>query len=118
MTYMFWGFTHEQAHPRPLTGPLIPVLWRVMTSPTRNSTVLDALVGKKVCVIQYDDVDDSVLAHCVGVDEQFIALRRESINEPSLFINLTNVREIDVFRSDAEGEVRYLRAVKAEDAAD
>ena len=89
-----------------------------MTSTTRNSTVLESLVGKKVWVIQFDDVDDSVLAHCVGVDEQFIALRRESENEPSLFINLTNVREIDVFRSDQEGEVRYLRAVKTEDMAD
>ncbi len=89
-----------------------------MTSTTRNSTVLESLVGKKIWVIQYDDIDDSVLAHCVGVDEQFIALRRESESEPSLFINLTNVREIDVFRSDQEGEVRYLRAVKIDDAAD
>ncbi len=89
-----------------------------MTSTPRTRTVLDTLVGKKVWIIQYDDVDDAVLAHCVGVDEQFIALRRESEGEASLFINLTNVREVEVFRSDGEAEVRYLRAVKSDETAE
>ena len=89
-----------------------------MTSTPRTRTVLDTLVGKKVWIIQYDDVDDAVLAHCVGVDEQFIALRRESEGEASLFINLTNVREVEVFRNDGEAEVRYLRAVKSDETAE
>jgi hypothetical protein len=94
------------------------IIPRVFPPTPRNGTVLESLVGQKVWIIQYDDIDDAVLAHCVGVDEQFIALRRESEGEPSLFINLTNVREVEVFRGDSGGEIRYLRAVKPEEIAD
>lgn len=73
---------------------------------------MQSLIGKKVWIIQYDDEEDAVLGICVGVDQNFIALRQELEVEPSLFINLTNVKEIEVFRSDGEGELRYLRAVK------
>ena len=73
---------------------------------------MESLIGKKVWIIQYDDEEDAVLGICVGVDQNFIALRQELEVEPSLFINLTNVKEIEVFRSDGEGELRYLRAVK------
>ena len=77
---------------------------------------MQSLVGKKIWVIQYDDEEDAVLGICEGLDNNFVALRQELETEPSLFINLTNVKEIEVFRSDAEGELRYLRAVKDEDA--
>ena len=56
-----------------------------------------------------------MLGNCLGVDQNFIALRQEHEAEPSLFINLTNVKEIEVFRTDGEGELRYLRAVKDDD---
>ena len=76
---------------------------------------MQSLVGKKVWVIQYDDEEDAVLGICLGVDQNFIALRQEHEADPSLFINLTNVKEIEVFRTDGEGELRYLRAVKDEE---
>ena len=76
---------------------------------------MQSLVGKKVWVIQYDDEEDAVLGICLGVDQNFIALRQEHEAEASLFINLTNVKEIEVFRADGEGELRYLRAVKDEE---
>jgi hypothetical protein len=76
---------------------------------------MQSLEGKKVWVIQYDDEEDAVLGICLGVDQNFIALRQEHESDPSLFINLTNVKEIEVFRADGEGELRYLRAVKDEE---
>ncbi len=76
---------------------------------------MKTLIGKKVWVIQYDDEEDAVLGICVGLDQSFIALRQEHEGDASLFINLTNVKEIEVFRTDGEGELRYLRAVKEED---
>ncbi|GMV42811.1 MAG: hypothetical protein AMXMBFR64_45270 [Myxococcales bacterium] len=73
---------------------------------------MERLVGKKIWVIQYDDEDDSVIGICEGFSNNFIALRQEQETEPSLYIHLANVKEIEVFRTEGEGEVRFLRAVK------
>jgi hypothetical protein len=76
---------------------------------------MNSLVGKKVWVIQYDDEDDAVLGICEGFENNFIKLRQELEEEPSLYINLANVKEIELFRPDGEGELRYLRAVTSEE---
>lgn len=73
---------------------------------------MERLVGKKIWVIQYDDEDDSVIGICEGFSNNFIALRQEHEVDPSLYIHLANVKEIEVFRTEGEGEVRFLRAVK------
>lgn len=67
------------------------------------------LVGKKVWVIQYDDEENSVIGLVEGIDTGFIALRMEHETEPTLYVNLANVKEIEVFRERAEGELRLLR---------
>ena len=77
---------------------------------------METLIGKKVWVIQYDE-EDHVLAVCEGIDAQFIKLRQEHETEPSLYMSLNNVKEIQVFRPEGEGELRYLRAVATEDTS-
>ena len=67
------------------------------------------LVGKKVWVIQYDDEDDTVLGICEGFSDGFVAIRGEQEDEPTLYVNLANVREIEVYRPPGEGELRLLR---------
>ncbi len=67
------------------------------------------LVGKKVWVIQYDDEDNSVIGVMEGVDNGFIALRMEHEQDPTLYVSLANVKEIEVFRERGEGELRLLR---------
>jgi hypothetical protein len=76
---------------------------------------LKTLIGKKVWVIQYDDEDDAVLGICEGFEHNFVKLRQELEKEPSLYINLANVKEIELYRPDGEGELRFLRAVPAEE---
>ena len=44
-----------------------------------------------------------------SVDAGFIALRNENEPVPSLYVNLTNVKEIELFRQQGEGELRLLR---------
>ena len=70
---------------------------------------LKRLVGKKVWVIQYDDEDNSVIGVVEGVGDGFIALRMDHETDPTLYVNLTNVKEIEVFREKGEGELRLLR---------
>lgn len=77
--------------------------------------IMKNLVGKKIWVIQYDDEDDSVLGICEGFDSSFVALRQELETEPSLYVNLANVKEIEVYRASGEGELRVLKAVKDDD---
>lgn len=67
------------------------------------------LVGKKVWVIQYDDDENSVIGVVDGVDDSFIALRMEHEQDPTLYVNLANVKEIEVFRENGEGELRLIR---------
>lgn len=76
---------------------------------------LKSLVGKKVWVIQYDDEDDAVLGICEGFENNFVKLRQDMEKEPSLYINLANVKEIEVFRPEGEGELRFLRAVTSDE---
>lgn len=74
------------------------------------------LVGKKVWVIQYDDENDSVIGVVEGVEQGFIALRMEHEVEPTLYVNLANVKEIEVFRDRGDGgELRLLRFPGGED---
>ena len=70
---------------------------------------LKRIIGKKVWVIQFDDEDNSVIGIAEGVDNGFIALRMEHETGPTLFVNLANVKEIEVFRERGEGELRLLR---------
>jgi hypothetical protein len=67
------------------------------------------LEGKKVWVIQFDDEDNSVIGIVEGVDSGFIALRMEHETSPTLYVNLANVKEIEVFRERGDGELRLLR---------
>ena len=70
---------------------------------------MQALIGQKVWVIQFDDEDTSVIGIVDSVSDGFIALRNEREPAPSLFVNLRNVKEIEVFRNEGEGELRLLR---------
>ncbi len=70
---------------------------------------MQRLVGKKVWVVQYDDEDNSVYGVVDGIADGFIALRFEADTEPTLYVNITNVKEIEVFRERGEGELRLLR---------
>lgn len=67
------------------------------------------LLNKKVWVIQYDDEDNSVIGVVEGVDNGFIALRMEHETDPTLYVNLGNVKEIEVFRERGDGELRLIR---------
>lgn len=73
------------------------------------------LIGQKVWVVQFDDDDTSVIGIVESIDQGFIALRNERETEPSLYVNLTNVREIEVFKTSNEGELRLLRFPDRED---
>jgi len=70
---------------------------------------MQRLIGQKVWVIQFDDEDTSVIGIVDAVDSGFIALRNERESSPSLYVNLTNVKEIEVYRHEGEGELRLLR---------
>ncbi len=67
------------------------------------------LVGKKVWVIQFDDEDDTVLGWCEGFADGFIAIRGDHDDTPTLYVNLSNVREIELYRDPPESELRLLR---------
>jgi len=67
------------------------------------------LIGQKVWVVQFDDDDTSAFGIVDSIDQGFLALRNERETEPSLYVNLTNVREIEVYRASGEGELRLLR---------
>ena len=70
---------------------------------------MQRLVGQKVWVIQFDDEDDSIVAIVDAIDSGFIALRTELETTASIYVNLTNVKEIEIFRSEGEGTLRLLR---------
>ncbi len=79
---------------------------------------MQGLVGKKVWVVQYDDEDNSVYGLVDSVENGFIALRFEHESEPMLWVNLQNVKEIEVFRERGEGELRLLRFPGTNDPGD
>jgi hypothetical protein len=70
---------------------------------------MERLVSKKVWVVQYDDEDNSVIGIVESVCDGFIALRMDHEDDPTLYINLRNVKEIEVFRDRGENELRLLR---------
>ena len=70
---------------------------------------MERLIGKKVWVIQYDDEDDTVLGTCDGFSRGFVAIRGDKDTEPTLYVNLQNVREIEIYRPPGDGELRLLR---------
>lgn len=74
-----------------------------------QGATLKRLVGKKVWVVQFDDDEDSVIGVVEGVDGGFVALRMEHEEDPTLYVNLANVKEIEVFRMRGDGELRILR---------
>jgi len=67
------------------------------------------LIGKKVWVVQFDDEHDSIIGVVDGFDQGFVALRNGNEEDPSLYVNLTNVKEIEIYRPEGEGELRILR---------
>lgn len=70
---------------------------------------MQSLIGQKVWVIQFDDEDTSVIGIVDAIESGFIALRNERETTASLYVNVTNVKEIEVFRNEGEGELRLLR---------
>ena len=76
------------------------------------------LIGQKVRVVQFDDDDTSAFGIVDSIDQGFLALRNERETEPSLYVNLTNVREIEVYRASGEGELRLLRFPERESDED
>ncbi len=70
---------------------------------------MERLIGRKVWVVQFDDDDTSVIGVVEAFDNGFMALRNERETEPSLYVNLSNIKEIEVFRQPGEGELRLLR---------
>lgn len=67
----------------------------------RRCLRMDELIGKKVWVVQYDDEDSSVVGFVVRVANGFIALRIEEEEGPSLWVNSSNVKEIELIREPA-----------------
>lgn len=61
---------------------------------------MERLKGQKVWVYQFDDDDDSVIGVVDSVENGFIALRYEGDPLPALYVNLSNVREIELFREE------------------
>ena len=80
---------------------------RYITLSGRKS--LKNLAGKKVWVIQFDDDENSVIGVVEGIENGFIALRMDHESEPTLYVNLQNVKEIEVCRANGDGELRLLR---------
>jgi hypothetical protein len=78
---------------------------------------MQRLVGQKVWVIQFDDEDTSVIGIVEGVENNFIALRNELDSQPTLYVNLANVKEIELYKPEGEGELRILRFPDAEERA-
>jgi len=68
------------------------------------------LVGKKVFIVQYDDEENNPIVGVVeGIDAGFISLRMESETDPTLYVNLANVKEIEVIREQENEEFQLLR---------
>jgi hypothetical protein len=61
---------------------------------------MERLKGQKVWVYQFDDDEDSVIGIVDSVANGFISLRYEGDPAPALYVNLTNVREIELFREE------------------
>lgn len=61
---------------------------------------MERLKGQKVWVYQFDDDEDSVIGIVDNVADGFIALRYEGDPAPALYVNLSNVREIELFREE------------------
>ncbi|MBM4342512.1 MAG: hypothetical protein FJ100_03950 [Deltaproteobacteria bacterium] len=70
---------------------------------------MEKLIGQKVWVVQFDDEDTSVIGIVEGVHNNFIALRNDRDKDATLWVNLANVKEIEVYKVDGEGELRLLR---------
>lgn len=76
---------------------------------------MKSLVGKKVWVVQYDDEDSSVYGMVHSIEDGFIAICQESDEEPTLFVNLQNVKEIEKFREkEGTGKLMLLRPDREE----
>ena len=67
------------------------------------------LIGQKVWVIQFDDEDTSVIGIVEGLENNFLALRNDRDKEPTLYVNFANIKEIEVYKPEGEGELRLLR---------
>lgn len=77
------------------------------------------LIGQKVWVVQFDDEDTSVIGVIDSIDSGFLALRNDKETEPSLYVNLANVKEIEIFSVEGkgDGELRLLRLPGADEDA-
>ena len=87
----------------------IALRWRQVPGPPCREGPVERLIGRKVWVVQFDDDDTSVIGVVEAFDNGFMALRNERETEPSLYVNLSNIKEIEVFRLPGEGELRLLR---------
>lgn len=63
---------------------------------------MERLKGQKVWIYQFDDDDDSVIGVVDSIANGFIALCYEGDTMPALFVNLSNVREIEIFREEPQ----------------
>ncbi|MSQ82948.1 MAG: hypothetical protein EXR77_08530 [Myxococcales bacterium] len=85
--------------------------------PLQAGTTMESLVGQKVWVVQFDDEDTSVIGIVEGIGNNFIALRNDRDKEATLWVNLGNVKEIEVYKVEGEGELRLLRFPEPGDKA-
>ncbi len=70
---------------------------------------MNRLIGKKVWVIQYDDDDNSVYGTVDAIGDGFIAIKVDQDPDPTIYVNLRGVKEIEVYRErEREGELRLL----------
>ncbi|GEM_PF-2771280 len=72
---------------------------------------MERLHGQKVWVVQFDDDDDSLIGIVDKIADGFIALRNDGEPMPSLYVNLTNVKEIELFREEERGRRGHLSVV-------
>jgi len=70
---------------------------------------MKGLIGQKVWVIQFDDEDTSVIGIVEGIEDGFLALRNDRDKEPTLYVNFRNIKEIEIYKHEGEGELRLLR---------
>lgn len=72
---------------------------------------MERLKGQKVWLVQYDDDDDSLIGVVDNISEGFISLRSDGDTTPSLWVNLANVKEIELFREEETGRRSHLSVV-------
>ena len=72
---------------------------------------MERLKGQKVWLVQFDDDDDSLIGIVDSIADGFVALRSDGETQPTLWVNLSNVKEIEIFRDEPRGQRGHLSVV-------